>query len=99
MRAPFADAQHDWPARCIQSLAHQRINCVAILSDGVAPVVFQVVHGPGSILSGVLKFMSETARTPGTRFAANVGGNAELQAQRMNVVGERLDPGREALRI
>ena len=97
MGAPLADAQHDWTAGGVECLSNQRITCGRILGGRIAPIVFQIVYGPGSVLPRILIFVSEAPRPPGASLASRVRINPELQAQRMDVIGQCFDPGREAL--
>src|SRR5580693_4828800 len=99
MGAPLADAQQDWTAGCIECLTDQCITCGRILRGRIAPVVFQVIHGPRGVLSGFLVFVSEAPRSAGASLASRIRINPELQAQRMDVICECFDPGREVLRI
>ena len=66
---------------------------------GVAPVVLQVVDAPRGVALRVLRLVVRRARPPGAGLRARVGVDAELEALRVDVVGERLHARREPLRV
>jgi hypothetical protein len=50
-------------------------------------------------LARILILVSEATWPSGAGLTSNVRINAELQAERMDIVGQCFDPGREPLRI
>ena len=97
--SPFAHAEKNWPPRRLQRIAHRRIRFLRIALPGVAPVILQIIDAPLRIHQRVLIFVSHAARTLRASFFPGVGINSKFQPFRVNVIGERLHPGREARRI
>src|SRR5208282_6124657 len=78
---PFADAEHNGTATCIQRLANQRIRCLGILGCSIAPVVLQIINAPRRILQSVLKLMTASARPARARFRASIRIDSKLQTE------------------
>ena len=93
--APFADAEENGPSGPSQGVAHQGVGALGVDVVGEAPVVFQIIHAPVGIGDGVLVFVAEAARVAGAGEVAGVAVDAQFQAPRVQVVRERLHPGRE----
>src|SRR5712692_3975021 len=97
--APFAEAENDRAAGGFQRVAHGGVSGLGVFRAGVAPIVFEVIDAPRSVLQSVLIFVAATAGTLGTSHCSRVGIDAEFQALGMDVVGESLDTGGESFRV
>ena len=97
--APFAEGEDDIAAARAQRVGHQRIGFLGIAGAGVAPIIFQIVDAPAGIGERVLIFVALAAGPAAAGLPAGVGIDAELQPLRVDIVGERLDAGREFLRV
>ena len=93
--APLAHAEQDRTPGLAQGAAHQGIGSFGIEVVGVAPVVFEVVHAPGGISIGILVLVAEAACIAGAGVGPGIAVDAELETARVQVVGQRLDPGGE----
>ena len=98
-RAPLAQREDDRPAARAQRLAHLRVRVARVLALAAAPVVLEVVDAPRGVALRVLRLVVLRARPPGAGLRPRVGVDPELEALRVDVVGERLHPRREALRV
>ena len=88
--APLADAEQDGPSSLKQGVAHQRIRLLRVEVGSVAPVIFQIVHTPLRILSGILIFVTGRTKHIGAGLVARIGVNAKLQSALVHIVGQRL---------
>src|SRR5260370_12564427 len=96
---PLADAEDDWPAGAPQRVAELGVLDRRVEGVRVAPILFDVVHTPGSKRTGVLHFVAVGAGAALARLPSRVSVDAELEALSVHVVGERLDAAGEAARI
>src|SRR5262249_21713155 len=90
--APVAQAEQDRPAGRGQCGAHGGVAGLPRHTVVVAVVVLQVVHTPGGERLGVGGLVAQAARVARAGRGAGVLVDAQLQAQRMDVVGGALDP-------
>src|SRR6185369_8630576 len=98
---PFADRVRDGPAGLREGVPHRLVPLLRVDALVVAVVVLQVVDTPGGEQVRVLLFVVQRAgKTRGVAgLRAGTGVDAELQAFRVHVVGERLDAAGEPRRI
>src|SRR5580692_6923963 len=96
---PFTETEDDRPACFVQRVTHKCIRSGGIHRPRIAPVLFEVIHAPGSILPRILPFIALTRGPPPTGIPPGTGIDTELQALRMDIIRQRLDPMREFHRI
>src|ERR1041384_1575247 len=63
---------------------------------GVTPIDLDVIDSPRGVSLSVLRLVIETTRTFLASHRAGIGINSQLQALRVNVIGEGLDAVRKA---
>src|SRR5258708_2417595 len=97
--APLAEAENDGAASGFERVAHGGIGGLGVFRTGVAPIVFQVIDAPSSVLHGVLIFVAAAAGTLGAGHGAGVGIDAEFQALGVDIVGESFDARGESFRV
>src|SRR6201999_1877057 len=85
--------------RLRESVAHDLVRRLLVLRACRAPIIFQIVNAPRGVLARVLKFVAATARSLLAGERSGVRVESELESLRVHVVGERLYPRREALRV
>ncbi len=99
VRAPFADAEHDRAAGCLERLPHRQVGCFWILRSVIAPVVLQVIHSPRCVGASILEFVPPAPGATLTGGRPGIRVDPELEPLRVYVVRERPHSGRKALRI
>src|SRR5260370_19586801 len=96
---PLADAEDDRPAGAPQRVAELGVLDRRVEGVRVTPILFDVVHAPGSKGTGVLHFVAVGAGAALARLPSRLSVDAEPEALSVHVVGERLDAAGEAHRI
>src|SRR5688572_24434464 len=92
-RAPFANREDNIASCGAKRIGHQRIGFLGIAISGEAPVVLQIIDAPARILDCVLILMTLAARALAAGHPSGIRVDPELQAFRVDVIGERLDAG------
>ena len=97
--APLAQREQHRPAGLAQRFAHGEVRAFGLEAIGVAPVVLEIVDAPLRVGQRVLVFVAAAAGLAAAGFPAGIGIDAELQALRMHVVGQRFHAGGKVLGV
>jgi len=96
IRAPFTNAQHDRAPGPSEGVAELRVLHPCDEALCVAPVFLHVIHAPRGVGARILLFVAEGSGTSLAGLGPGVGVDTEREPFAVDVVGERLDPVREA---
>ncbi len=99
VRPPLTDAEDDGPPGGEERVPHSEVGLPGLELTGVAPVVLEVVDAPLGVGQGILILVTPASRAAGTGLPTRIRVDAELQPQRVHVVGQGLHPGGKALGV
>ena len=96
---PLAQREQHRPAGLAQCFAHGQVRAFGLESLGVAPVVLEIVDAPLRIGLRVLEFVAAAAGPAAAGLPARIRIDAQLQALRVHVVGQRFHAGGKVLGV
>src|SRR5712692_1907823 len=92
---PFADGEDHRPPRGAECHGPLRVEGTRTHAVRVAPVHLHVVDAPFGKAPRVAELIAETRWQVLTGLRARVGVDAETQPERVDAIGQSLDPARE----
>ena len=96
-------SKHNGPAGAAKRLSHFAIDGLHFVGlvdvAGAAPVVFQIVHAPGSVLAGVVVLVAVAAFVPRASLRPGRRIDAEFQALAVHIFSKRLHVGEFLVRL
>ena len=97
--SPFTEAEDHGPACRVERIPHGFVRLLCVRGTMVAPIIFQVVHAPGSIRAGILEFMPASPGETRTCLRAGTIVDPEFESLRVEIVAQSFHPPRKLRRI